>query len=124
MEEPVAEAITVITIAYFIQIGVQRPGGDLMKQRLPDMSPILVHQNDVVSRASITGAEPGHKFQPTRSASDYDDLRLFHCLAYLERAIVRSVSGRCQRNRPAPGCSPRRQIRQTGLVRPVALPPE
>src|SRR5271155_3547533 len=108
VEEPVAEAITVITIAHFIQIGVQRSGGDLMKQRLPDMSPILLHQKDVVSLASIWGAEPGHKFQPTRSASDYDDLGLFHCLAYGERAIVRSISGRWQRNRPAPGCSPRR----------------
>ncbi|GGJ05433.1 hypothetical protein GCM10009083_22870 [Halopseudomonas pertucinogena] len=52
---------------------VERAGGHLMQQRLPDMGEMRIHQGDMRLAFSAQGAaEPGSQFQTTRAAA-YDD---------------------------------------------------
>jgi hypothetical protein len=54
IEKPIAPGMTVAAIAHLVQIGVQRTGGHLVQQRLPDMGAVLFDQDDVnFSRPSL-----------------------------------------------------------------------
>lgn len=72
VEEPVAPTMPVAAIANFVKIRVERSSRNLMKKRLPDMSVVPLHKNDVKILAAEPCSEPPHELQtPSATANDH-----------------------------------------------------
>ena len=76
VEEAIAPAHGMAAIADLVEIGVERSGGDLMQQRLPDMREVAIDQDDVVLFAAVFAAEPPHQLEPASASAHHDNLRL------------------------------------------------
>jgi len=76
IEVAISPAVAVAAIAHFVEVRIQRSGGDLVQQRLPDMRAVAVDKDDVVMLAPIVRAQLGRQFQSRRSAADDHDLGL------------------------------------------------
>ena len=76
VEEAIAPAMAVAAIADFVEVGVERPGGDLVQQRLPDVGAVALDQDDVVPLATVARAELADEFEPAGAAADNYDLGL------------------------------------------------
>ena len=60
-------------IAQFVAIGIERAGGDLVQQRLPQMRIAAVDQSHFDSGiASMAIAQASREFKPARAAADHD----------------------------------------------------
>ena len=87
IEIAIAPAIGMAAIADFIEIGIERAGGDFVEQRLPDMGGVAIDEDDVEIIARQMPAELGDKLQPAGAATDDDDLGLFAILAALRASL-------------------------------------
>jgi hypothetical protein len=64
--------MTVATIANFDKIRVERSSRNLMKERLPDMSVVPLHKNDVEILTAEPRSEPSHELKTSSpSANDH-----------------------------------------------------
>src|ERR1700761_5347113 len=63
LEEAIAPAMAMAAVADLVEVRIQRAGGDLMEQRLPDVGRVPLHQDDVVVFAAETSAETPHELQ-------------------------------------------------------------
>jgi hypothetical protein len=72
VEEAVAPTMSVATIANFVKIRVERSRRHLMEERLPDMSVVPLHKNDIEILAAEPCSEPPHELQTSSpTANDH-----------------------------------------------------
>ena len=76
VEEAVIPALGVTAVADLVEVGVERPGRDLVEERLPDVRLLPVDQDDVIVDLAERAAELRHQLESPRAAADDDDLRL------------------------------------------------
>ncbi len=69
--------MSVATIANFVKIRVERSSRNLMKERLPDMSVVPLHKNDVEILTAEPRSEPPHELQ-TSGPTANDNYLNFH----------------------------------------------
>ena len=86
-------AVGVVEIVHRMVADIEAASGDLVQQRLPDMSAGLVHEGDVsLAFPAQRVAELGGQLKPRRaSADDHDPMQVVHGFARYHAFLVFSV---------------------------------